>query len=402
MKNPLLTTGLFALFTHTTAAQGPSDGNPSKPKNVAATPQGSCRFVPGTSLPPAIIGTTENRSISELTRAKAIGRTIAGARVPGIWRYNALGTAGESSNRPTGLDARPAARAEAAPSTQDESRGNACRVVSKVVPLNQPPQTPDDIQRPASIPAEPHSLTTESPRATAGYCRVGKAFQASLEKITDPERLLRYQQRLKIDDPAERYRGRSYSIYVVHKDGRLEFKDFTTSSAPFKPQMMLSVVTPDIVGILQVEGSGMLEAFDVIRPEVAKPSPDKPLLQVVTPTPEQRAVDWPGVSPKSVCSYRILEIEDGEDAFEEALRLVWEGKDRPLEHFHCLYVITTDGKAVQLKSKDAASPFDKHELLAAWRIHGGVVVQIEPDFFPHVYRVEKSATIYSGGRAAGK
>mgnify|MGYP003342930831 CR=1 FL=1 len=219
--------------------------------------------------------------------------------------------------------------------------------------------------------------------------------------MTDPERLLRYQQRLKIDDPAERYRGRNYSIYVVHKDGRLEFKDSTTSSAPLKSHMMLSVVAPDIVGILQVEGSGMLEAFDVIRPEVAKPSLNQPVLQVVTPTPEQRAVDWPGVSPKSVCVYQIAEIEDGEDAFDEALRLVWEGKERPFGNCYTLYAIA-DGKAVQLKSKDAASPFDKHELLAAWRIHGGLVVQIAPDFFPHVYRVEKSATIYSGGGAAGK
>ena len=68
MNKYLLTTGLIALFTHTTAAQGPSDNNHSEPKNAVATPQGACRFVPGTSLPPAVIGTTENRSISKLTR----------------------------------------------------------------------------------------------------------------------------------------------------------------------------------------------------------------------------------------------------------------------------------------------------------------------------------------------
>jgi hypothetical protein len=390
MKNPLLTTGLFALLTHTTAAQGPSDSNPSEPKNAVATPQGACRFVPGTSLPPAVIGTTENRSISELTRAQAFRRTTAGVRVPGNWRYIALGAAGGSSNRPTGLDARQAARAETAPSTQtrDESRGNACRIASKVLSPNQPPQTPD-IQQPASMPAEPNELTTESPRVNAGYCRVGNPHQASLEKMTDPERLLRYRERLKIDDPAERYRGSNYSVYVVHKDGRLEFKNFTTSSAPLKSHMMLSVVTPDIVGILQVEDSGMLEAFDVIRPQVAKTSLDQPSLQVVTPTPEQRAVDWPGVSPKAACAYLIAEIEDDEDAFDEALKLVWEGKDRPIEHYHCLYVITTDGKAVRLESRSLENPYDKHELLAAWRLHGGLVVQIAPDLFPHVYRVVK-------------
>ena len=353
MNNYLLTTGLIALFTHTTAAQGPSDNNRSEPKNAVATPQGACRFVPGTSLPPAVIGTTENRSISKLTRAQAFGRTTTGARVPGNWRHLALGTAGGTSIRPADLDARQAARAKTATSTQtrDESRGSACRVVSKVVPLNQPPQTTDGVQQPASIPAEPHNLATESPRATAGYCRIGHPENARLEKMNDPERLLRYQQRLKIDDPAERYRGRNYSIYVVHKDGRLEFKDFTTSSAPFKSHMMLSVVTPGIVGVLQVEGSGMLVAFDVIRPEVAKPSPDKPLLQVVTPTPEQRAVDWPGVSPKSVCAYLIAEIEDGEDAFDEALRLIWEGKERPFGNSYTLYAIA-DGKAIRLKTKD--------------------------------------------------